>query len=156
VLICWRVWRAKSAAWLINANLAASFVLLAGCAFVDLGAVAASWNVRHAREAGGRGAALDLCYLERLGDSALLPLIELESRPVGPVLRERLARLRIDEMRALEQRQAHWQTWTMLGARRLEAARAAVAAHRLPMVAPAPRGCAAASIRPALTSAAPR
>ena len=41
---------------------------------VDLGAVAATWNVRHAREVGGNGQALDLCYLNELGASALVPL----------------------------------------------------------------------------------
>jgi hypothetical protein len=39
------------------------------------------WNVRHAREVGGRAAPIDLCYLDQLGPSAaLLPLIEMEQR----------------------------------------------------------------------------
>ena len=57
---------------------------LSACCFVDLGAVAAGWNVRHAREAGGHGAQLDLCYLNEIDASALLPLIEMESRPLPP------------------------------------------------------------------------
>jgi hypothetical protein len=91
VLICVRLWRRKSAAWLINANLGFALLALSACSLVDLGAVAAAWNVRHAREAGGRGVRLDLCYLNALGPSALLPLIELESRPIAPRFRERVS-----------------------------------------------------------------
>src|ERR1700709_1476859 len=89
-LICYRLLRGKSAAWLINANLLAAVLVLAGWPGCDFGAVAAAWNVRHAREAGGAGAGLDLCYLNELGPSALLPLIELESRPLPAELRERV------------------------------------------------------------------
>ena len=156
VLICWRLWFGKSGAWLINANLLGALVLLAGCAFVDLGAVAAAWNVRHAREAGGRGAALDLCYLNRLGDSALLAAIALETRPAPPALAERLAWLRNQKMAALAARQADWRLWTVRGARRLEIAQAMTAAHRLPRFAAGRRGCSATPppppVRPALTS----
>ncbi|PSJ37730.1 DUF4153 domain-containing protein [Allosphingosinicella deserti] len=144
MLICWRLWGRKSARWLINANLLAAGLLLSACAFVDLGAVAASWNVRHAREAGGKGAALDLCYLGQLGDSALLPVIELESRIKEPAFRGKLAWIRNTRLLALEARQRDWRTWTMLGARRLEAARTAASAHRLPRFAPDARGCDAA------------
>ncbi|QAY76137.1 DUF4173 domain-containing protein [Sphingosinicella sp. BN140058] len=155
VLICWRLWARKSAAWLINANLLAATLLLSACAFVDLGAIAAGWNVRHAREAGGRGASLDLCYLGKLGESALLPVIELESRTRAPLLRERLGWLRNVKLVALEQQQADWRTWTMLGARRLEAAQASVAAHRLPRFAPDHRDCDAAPSAPVVAAPAP-
>jgi hypothetical protein len=84
VLICVRLWRRKSGPWLINANLAAALLALTACSVIDLGAVAARWNVRHAREVGGAGVRLDLCYLNDLGPAALLPLVELESRPIGP------------------------------------------------------------------------
>ena len=93
-LIWWRIAVAKSAAWLINANLAAAGVLLSAVAFVDLGVVAAQWNVRHAREIDGDGAQLDLCYLNRLGGSALLPLIELEGRALPAPLRQQVRNAR--------------------------------------------------------------
>jgi Domain of unknown function (DUF4173) len=79
-LVLWRMLRERSAAWLINSNLAAAGVLLSAVCFVDLGAVAAQWNVRHAREVDGTGAELDLDYLDALGVSSLLALIELEQR----------------------------------------------------------------------------
>ena len=75
VLICWRMLRGRSGAWLINANAAAALVVLAAGCVVDLGAVAAAWNVRHARETGGQGAGLDVCYLNELGPSALVSLV---------------------------------------------------------------------------------
>lgn len=62
-LICWRMLRDKSAHWLIDTNVAATLGVLAVMSAVDLGALAAAWNVRHAREAGGRGGDLDLGYL---------------------------------------------------------------------------------------------
>lgn len=81
VLIVWRMLRGKSGAWLINANALAAGLVLVACSAVDLGSVAATWNVRHAKEAGGPGQALDLCYLNQLGSSALVALVEMEQRP---------------------------------------------------------------------------
>ena len=141
LLICFRIWRDRSSRWLINANCAAAAALLGVCAFVDLGAVAAGWNVRHTREVGGRGALLDLCYLNNLGASSLLPLIELESRPIGPVLRDRVAWSRLHQMARLEAQQADWRLWTFRGARRLAEAKRLVAERRLPRVPLEPRGC---------------
>lgn len=54
--ICWRLLRERSAAWLININLATAGLVLTMASFVDLGAISARWNVRHAREVGGRAA----------------------------------------------------------------------------------------------------
>ena len=131
-LICYRLLRGKSGAWLINANMLAALLVLASSTTVDLGRMAAAWNVRHAREAGGRGAALDLCYLNNLGSSALLPLIELESRHIPAELRERVGWVRSRIMEALAHQQADWHGWTWRGAQRLEAAEARAAALRLP------------------------
>ncbi|MEA3013369.1 MAG: hypothetical protein QOD42_1914 [Sphingomonadales bacterium] len=134
MLICTRLLRGKSGAWLVNANMAAALLALTAGAAVDLGGIAAGWNVRHAREAGGRGASLDLCYLRALGPSALLHLIELEGRPLPTELRERVAWLRSRAMTDLAARQADWHGWTWQGARRLAAAAALVEANRLPNI----------------------
>lgn len=141
VLICWRIARGRSGAWLINANAAAALLTLTACCFVDVGSVAASWNVRHAREAGGRGSALDLCYLNQLNESALLPLIDLESRPLPPALRERATWMRNLLMDRLDQRQADWRAWTWRGARRQDQANALVAARHLPRFTAGRRQC---------------
>ena len=89
LLICWRLLTHRGAAWLINANVAASLIMLSGVSLVDLGAVAAHWNIRHAREVGGVGANLDLCYLDSLGATALVALAQLETTTDDPDLRER-------------------------------------------------------------------
>lgn len=134
ILICVRIWRRRSDGWLINANLAAALMALSICSVVDLGRIAAGWNVRHAREAGGTGASLDLCYLARLGPSALLPIIELEARTRDPEPRARLGRVRLRTMAELERTQADWRGWTWRGARRLSAARQEVRRLRLAQV----------------------
>jgi hypothetical protein len=141
VLICVRLWRRKSGPWLINANLAAALIALAACSALDLGAVAARWNVRHAREIGGAGVRLDLCYLNKLGPSALLPLIELESRPIGPRFRGRVSWTRNLIMDRLATRQGDWHGWTFRNARRSAEARRLVAERRLPRFPADIRGC---------------
>ena len=141
ILICARLWLGKSETWLINANLAAAALVLSISAAIDYDRIAAGWNVRHAREVGGRGASLDLCYLNQMGASALLPLIELESRRISPGLRERVSWLRSGIMDRLEARQADWDSWTWRGARRLDFAQKLIAERRLPRLKGSPRQC---------------
>jgi hypothetical protein len=141
-LICYRLLRDKSAAWLINANMLAALIVVAGATCVDFGRTAAAWNVRHALEVGGRGVELDLCYLNGLGASALLPLLELETRPNLPAeFRDRVRWLRAQALDRLAETQADWHGWTLRGAGRLAAAQAIVAEHRLPAPRPLNRQC---------------
>lgn len=154
--ICWRLVRDRSAAWLININLAAAGLVLTVACFVDLGAVAAQWNVRHAREVGGQGVALDLCYLDELGDSALLPLIDLEQRAtLSPSFRERVQAVRLQLYGALDWKQRDH--WTLLGQRRLKQARLLQSLFQRKPIAMAPgvRGCDGALLPPAPAFAAP-
>ena len=126
VLICWRLLTGRSGAWLINANALAAMLMLGAGSAVDLSAAAATWNVRHAREAGGPGQPIDLCYLRQQGPAALLPLIEFESRVTDPDLRDRVRAIREDTMAAVEAAQSDWHAWTWRGARRLALAEAAL------------------------------
>ena len=119
VLICWRLLRGKSASWLINANAVAAGLALAACSVVDLGAIAAAWNVRHASEVGGDGVALDVCYLSRLDGAAVVSLAELERRPLPPAFRARVEWTRRVETGDLVKRQADWRGWRWRDARRL-------------------------------------
>jgi hypothetical protein len=133
VLICWRLLRNRSAAWLINANMLAALLILGVCTCADLGRITATWNVRHAREVGGRGVQLDLCYLRDLGPPSILPLLELESRPNLPAaFRDRVTSVRARMMEQLSASQADWHGWTPRDAFRLAEARAIVADRRLP------------------------
>ena len=130
MLVCWRMLAHRSARWLINTNALAAALLLTAGSVVDLDAVAAEWNVRHAREAGGRGVPLDLCQLGQSGASALIPLIELERRPLPADFLDRVRAVREGILAngaagsGLEYAQANWRTWTWRRARRLARARA--------------------------------
>lgn len=138
VLICWRLMTRRSAAWLINANAVAAAIALTASSIVDLGAVAAQWNVAHLRDP----ARLDLCYLSRQGSSALIPLIELRDAPVSAAMRDRAVYLSDRKYRDLALQQADWQGWTWRGARRLEDAEAMLDGDiRQPRPAPHGRLC---------------
>lgn len=110
LLICWRLLAGRSSAWLINSNALAAGLLLSVCSVVDLGEIAARWNVRHARETGGSGALLDLCYLNRLGPSALRPLTELAlgTRDDAFGNRVRFVRQQVLERTLESQNQVSW------------------------------------------------
>ncbi|KDP93774.1 hypothetical protein ER13_16585 [Brevundimonas sp. EAKA] len=136
MLICWRMLAGKSAHWLINANAAAALIVLAVVSVVDLGAVVAGWNVRHAREVGGRGVALDLGYLHTLGAPALVSLVELETTLDDAVLRDRVAAVRQDILLNVRRRQSEWRGWTWRDQRRLD--RIAALQQKGALSAPAP------------------
>lgn len=139
VLICWRLLAGKSSGWLINRNALAAGLVLAATCMVDLGSVASHWNVRHAREVGGAGQHLDLCYLRQQGPSALTALAELETRVTTPVLLDRIRAVRSDILDTVEYGQSDWHSWTWRNARRLAAAKAALGATP-PTAAHAPNG----------------
>jgi hypothetical protein len=119
-LIGWRLLCNKSASWLINVNALAAGVVLATCSVVDLGAIAAGWNVTHAAEVGGGGEALDLCYLWRLNGDAAVPLAELERRSLATEFRDRVVWVRQDLTRSMEKKQQDWRSWRWRDARRLD------------------------------------
>lgn len=127
VLVLLRMLQARSLGWLINANLASAGLLLSVVSFVDLGAVSASWNVRHAREVDGDGAQLDLCYLYELKQSAYLSLIEFEQRGVGGTVEEEAATLRWRIQQQMEAKTAQF-GWSALLDHRLAQGRAILGA----------------------------
>ena len=114
----WLSWR-----W-ISRGLAALIVLVP-CTFVDFGAVAARWNVR--TDSPER---VDLCYLQQVGPAALLPLIELERRPLTPAKRDRVRAVSERVLADLSFRQRDWRSWTPRGARRLTLAMARLGPDR--------------------------
>ncbi len=130
LLILWRLLKARSATWLINANAVAGGVVLMTASVADLGSIAAAWNVRHAREVGGSGAALDLCYLNGLGGSALVPVITMATQPQrDPDFAERVAWVGQSMLdRTLANQSDGW--WTWRNARRLERVSAMMKGHR--------------------------
>ncbi len=148
--IGWRIIKGRSARWLVNGNAAAALVVLTPCAFIDLGAIATDWNVRHQAPA-----AIDLCYLKEVGHGALLPLIKLERRPMDAATRDRVHYVRELLLGRLDARQSHWQTWTPRGARRLAQAKAALgsAFHPIwPIDGDNGRACDGSRYQPATTT----
>ncbi|MDV3456004.1 DUF4173 domain-containing protein [Sphingomonas sp. HF-S4] len=144
VLILWRMLRGRSAAWLINANAGAALLVLAACTMVDFGAVSAAWNVRHAREIGGKGAGLDLCYLAWQGPSALRSLVALElENDLDPGFAERIAWVRHRVLTDTIERQRGGE-WIRRNDRRLRQVAAMLAGRKLrasPGDGPAGRHC---------------
>ena len=137
VLIVVRLVAGLSGRWLINANALAALIVLTVGSVMDLSATAATYNVAHARQAGGDGAPLDLCYLSWSGSGSVLPLIALEAAPLSPPLHRQIVRLRADAVRALRENQADWHSWTWRGARRLAEADVRLGLHP---ATPAPLG----------------
>jgi hypothetical protein len=120
VLVAWRMLRGSSLAWLVNGNVIAAFAVLASCTYIDLGAIAANWNVKHAREVGGRGVHLDLCYLNDLNSSSLLALAELDRRTgLDPVFKQRVTLVRQQVQERIETRQKAKGGWRWRDAQRL-------------------------------------
>jgi Domain of unknown function (DUF4173) len=105
----------KTSAWLVNVNAGAGLLLLAGCSAVDLGGVAARWNVTHQHD----HAEVDLCYLNALGGAALLPLIDLERHTKNWEYRTQIGRVRMDVQTRIIAQQADWHSWTWRDANRL-------------------------------------
>ena len=136
LLIGWRMLRDKSAHWLIDANVHVALGVLAVISVVDLGAVAAAWNVRHAREVGGRGVELDLGYLRSLGAPALVSLVELEQTTDDPGLRDRTAAVRREILAEVRRGQDQWRGGTWRDRRRLDRVDALTRAR--PLTAPRP------------------
>jgi hypothetical protein len=124
VLICWRMVMRHSLGWLINRTALAAAAVLGLACVVDLGTVAAEWNIHHARETGGGGQPLDLGYLHSLGSSALVPLAELEMRPLNGEFLDRVAFVRQSILENVQQGQHKSYAWTWRNARRLDTVKA--------------------------------
>ncbi len=160
VLIGWRLLREKTAAWLINRCAAAAALILLAFAVVDSGEIAADWNLRHAREMDGTGAALDVDYMNRLGDSGLMPVARLEQQPgLPPAYQQMLTSRRWGAMAQLRERQE--EAWTWRGHRRLVEAEAILAAGRpdlrdwRPPPAPPPKPVDISTVEPPVTPPPP-
>ncbi len=137
-----RLWLGKSGRWLVNVNAGAAALVLGAATIVDHGAIAAHWNVAHAREVDGTGAQLDLCYLSNLGGSALLPLVTLEAEPrITQDLRQRVSVVRMRVQQDVEWRITR-NDWTFRDRARLSQARAILATRPAAQpVAPGARDC---------------
>lgn len=126
--VIWRVGKNYSTVWLINANIGAAIVLLAGCSLADIKGFVANRNVDKA--IAEPDFALDFKYLERLkpaAKSALqryeFHLRELERKSIDPEQRLQVSGKRAN-MRwslsnneiAFKEQQSDWRTWSLRNA----------------------------------------
>ncbi len=141
VLVIVRVARGMTNGWLVDANVIAATVLLAGCAVADLRGFVADYNARHCAEIAGKGPALDTYYLASLGAPALPAMAWLQQQPIGDGLKGAVA-LHYDGLVAdLRREQAAWRSWTFHGHRILalvEEKALLVSVHQLPNDEPEP------------------
>ncbi|RZJ00904.1 MAG: DUF4173 domain-containing protein [Brevundimonas sp.] len=132
LLICWRLLRGKDGNWLIDANVKLALVVLAAVGAVDLGAISAWWNVRHAAEVGGPAVELDLRYLHDIGAPALVSLVELEQRVPDSEFRARVTWVREDIQETVQHQQSERRGWIWRDARRLARVERLTAGRPLP------------------------
>jgi hypothetical protein len=142
-LVTIRILSGRSTGWLANANALALGLVLLGSSAVDYGAIAASWNVHHPKRATGN---IDICYLQRLGEPALVSIVELEHQTKDPILGETLAGARQWVLSDAERAQSKPFGWRFRTARRL---RAIDAMGPLPPTPVNHRNCLGAAPRPA-------
>lgn len=119
ILIVARILAGKPGRWLINANALAAVGILYVLAFVNLSGIIADYNVRHARDVGGRGQFLDMSYLAELGPAALPALDWFITRLRDAPQAGTAAQFRKELYAELALKQNDWRTWTWTGQRLL-------------------------------------
>ena len=90
--ITWRLLSGATNGRLVAVNLAAASGLLVACCFANLDGLIAQFNVAHCRELGGAGVALDVVYLESLGEESLPALVKVAREAPEARLRTRAVR----------------------------------------------------------------
>jgi hypothetical protein len=114
VLIALRIAFEKSNRWLIDANAVSTLVTLVLCCWLDVGGTVAWHNVRHCREAGGAGVAIDLPYLYSFGVEAAPALAWLaehsSDRAVAKSAQAIAENHRVEASKQLED----WRAWTWI------------------------------------------
>ncbi len=104
--------RVRSNEWLATRCAATAAAVLYLCAFVNFDSLIALHNVSHCREADGKGAELDIAYLQALGIDALPALHRLAATADGERLKS-FAALRTDELQGeLSRLLGDWRGWT--------------------------------------------
>ncbi|EJN03864.1 DUF4173 domain-containing protein [Phyllobacterium sp. YR531] len=113
LLILARIALGKTNEWLCTANLLTLFATLYLCCFVNFAALIADYNIRHSRDLGGEGVALDTYYLKQLGPAAV-PAIRkaMLSRKINlPMLSSELASI----VYLYERYNGDWREWSFRG-----------------------------------------
>jgi hypothetical protein len=131
LLIAARVVLKRSNLWLLNRNIAATFVVLLASAFIDFRAIVAGYNVDRAFSRAARFDErpilyLDVKYLSELGPSSIPSLRRIARATMNgnsPWIEHRrmieaefpARRLLSDLLRGIEKNQNDWRHWTVRG-----------------------------------------
>lgn len=125
-LLLWRILAGRSSRWLIDVNALATVCALFLAAAIDADGLIAWHNVRHCRETGGAGAALDLDYLRQLGPGAVPALAWLSLNVRDPVIAGAARQLVVADASMAGTHVADWRGFTIV---RQRAVATAAAAH---------------------------
>jgi hypothetical protein len=120
VLIALRIALARGNRWLIDANIGATLATLLLCCWLDVGGTVAWHNVRHCREVGGDGAAIDLGYLRQLGGNAAPALTWLAEHSRDPSVARQAGHLAAEQCALVRDLLTDWRAWTWIRARAAE------------------------------------
>jgi hypothetical protein len=113
-LLIWRIVADRDNGWLLRWVSVAALVTLYACCFVPFNRFIGDYNVAHCRELGGRGAPIDLSYLEHLGPSALPAVMRLidELDPQSPVA-DQANTVFMNLSTRLDNQLADWRGWSV-------------------------------------------
>lgn len=111
VLIVVRMALGFSNRWLVLANLTALLLTLYACAFINMPALIANYNLAHCREMSGSGPTLDTSYLTSLGPQAL-PALERYMARTGASAAGSLGDARDQLVATLQSEVGSWRSWS--------------------------------------------
>mgnify|MGYP006301940805 FL=1 len=111
--ICLRILLDKDNLWLTNVNVVTALVVLYACCFINFDGIIAWHNVQHCHELRGRGAWLDVGYLQDLGPESLPALRWVRPRIEPEDAEKPKVQPAIDHLeRELSGRLRNWRGWT--------------------------------------------
>ena len=125
IFIIWRILQNKTNRWLLNVNALTAALVLYPCCFVNFDGMIADFNIRHCREGGGPGSALDIEYFRNLGTTSLAqfesirPKIGLEQGTEWRIPQAQAVSDHLHQQLALEE--SDWRAWTLRRARAAKA-----------------------------------
>ena len=112
-LICLRIVRRRSNAWLMSSNTALLMGLLYICCFLNTDGFIARFNVARCREVTGQGQPLDVSYMRHLGDSAIPALRWMVAQEAVTLPdRRRLGALLTSSEYRLQTQLDDWRGWS--------------------------------------------
>ena len=112
VLIAARIAVGQSNRWLIDANAGATMIILLCACWLNIGGIVAWHNIRHCKETGGDGVAIDLDYLNSFGVEVAPALLWLSEHSRNPDVAKRARAMAVERQDDAQQLLNDWRSWT--------------------------------------------